>query len=78
MGFFNASTVSLPDGTYSFSYVANKSSNEQWFHISDGNIGYLLKTQPQYFALGIELDIKSNNYDTFFFRVYSNLIRVEV
>jgi hypothetical protein len=76
VGFFNASIVSLPDGNYSFPYVANKTSNVQWFHVGGSNIGYLLQTQGQYSALGIELGMKTNNYDTFGPFIYEKTARM--
>ena len=76
VGFFNGSIISLPDGTYSFPYVVNKTSNVQWFHIGQSNIGYLLETQGRYSTLGIELGVKTNNYDTFGPFIYEKTARM--
>jgi chondroitin AC lyase len=64
IGFFNSSIVTFSDGNYSFSYIQNKSSNVQWIHVGGTNIGYLLQMQGLYAELGINLGIKTGNYDT--------------
>jgi chondroitin AC lyase len=64
IGFFNSSVISVSDGNYSFSYNQSKMSNVQWIYIGETGIGYLLQIQKQYAILGIEIGIKTGNYDT--------------
>ncbi|CAF1070525.1 unnamed protein product [Didymodactylos carnosus] len=63
VGFFNTSIITLSDGNYSFPYSSDRASNVQWFHA--GGVGYVLQTQEQYFALGLEVGRKTGNYNTF-------------
>ena len=62
IGFFNSTTITLSDGHYSFPYVQGQTSNVQWIHVGQSNIGYLLQSQNQYASLGIELATKTANY----------------
>jgi chondroitin AC lyase len=64
IGFFNSTIITLTNGNYSFPYVRNGTSNVQWIHVGETDIGYLLQTQKQYSSLGIEIGIKTGNYDT--------------
>jgi hypothetical protein len=60
--FFNSTIITLSDGNYSFPYVQGKTSNVQWIHVGDSDIGYLLQSQQQYTSLGIDLGVKTANY----------------
>ena len=62
IGFFNSTVITFSDGNYSFPYIQGKTSNVQWIHIGESDIGYLLQSQQQYASLGIELGIKTGNY----------------
>jgi chondroitin AC lyase len=62
IGFFNSTVITLSDGNYSFPYVQSKTSNVQWIHVGESDIGYLLQAQQQYASLGIELGIKTGNF----------------
>jgi chondroitin AC lyase len=62
IGFFNSTVITLSDGNYSFPYVQGKTSNVQWIHVGESDIGYLLQGQQQYSSLGIELGVKTGNY----------------
>ncbi|CAF1466011.1 unnamed protein product [Adineta steineri] len=63
IGFFNSTVITLSDGNYSFSFNQEKtSSNVQWIHVGNSNIGYLLQSQQQYATLGFEFGIKTGNY----------------
>jgi chondroitin AC lyase len=64
VGFFNSTIVTLSDGNYSFSYAPNKTSNVQWIHISGTDFGYVLQGQGPYSALGIDVGVKTGNFDT--------------
>ena len=64
IGFFNSTIITRADGNYSFPYTQNNTSNIQWIHVGNTDIGYLLQTQKQYNSLGIELGTKTGNYDT--------------
>jgi chondroitin AC lyase len=64
IGFFNSTFVTLTDGNYSFSYIQNKTSNVQWIHIGESNIGYLLQLQQKYDSVGVQVGVRSGNYDT--------------
>ncbi|CAF1461432.1 unnamed protein product, partial [Didymodactylos carnosus] len=64
IGFFNSTVITLSDGIYSFRYIQNKTSNVQWIHVGGSDIGYLLQVQKQYDTLGIEIQNKTNNYNT--------------
>jgi chondroitin AC lyase len=63
IGFFNSTVITLNDGNYSFPYLQGKTSNVQWIHVGGSNIGYLLQLQQQYNSLGIEVAMKTGNYD---------------
>jgi hypothetical protein len=63
IGFFNSTVITLIDGNYSFPYVQNKTSNVQWIHVGGSDIGYLLQLQQQYTSIGIEVGVKTGNYD---------------
>ena len=77
IGFFNSTIITLTDGNYSFPYVQNKTSNVQWIHVGESDIGYLLQVQQQYDSLGIEVGIKTGNYDTIGpYQLYSNSTNV--
>ena len=63
IGFFNSTVITVSDGNYSFPYDGlNKTSNVQWLHVGGSDIGYLLQSQQQYSALGIDLRNKTANY----------------
>jgi chondroitin AC lyase len=62
IGFFNSTIVTLNDGNYSFPYVQGKTSNVQWIHLGESNIGYLLQLQQQYDSVGVQLGVKTGNY----------------
>jgi hypothetical protein len=62
VGFFNSTIVTLKDGSYSFPYVQGQTSNVQWLHIGESNIGYLLQLQQQYDSVGVEFGTKTGNY----------------
>jgi hypothetical protein len=62
IGFFNSTIVTLNDGTYSFPYVQDKTSNVQWIHIGESNIGYLLQLQQKYDSVGVDVGVKTGNY----------------
>ena len=64
IGFFNSSIVTLSDGNYSFSYSPNKTSNVQWIHVGDTDFGYFLQGQQLYSSIGIDVGIKTGNFDT--------------
>ena len=64
IGFFNGTVVTLPDGNNTFPYVQNSTSNVQWIHVGGTDIGYVLQTQTQYYALGVTVGTKTGNYDT--------------
>jgi chondroitin AC lyase len=63
IGFFNSTVITLNDGNYSFSYIQGKTSNVQWIHIGQSNIGYVLQLQQQYHSIGIQVGVKTGNYD---------------
>lgn len=63
VGFFNSTIITLNNGNYSFPYIQNKTSNVQWIHVGDSNIGYLLQLQQQYDSVGIQLGVKSGSYN---------------
>ena len=62
IGFFNGTIVSLKDGNYTFPYDENQTSNVQWAHISEQNIGYLLPLQQLYESFGVQVGNKTGNY----------------
>jgi chondroitin AC lyase len=62
VGFFNSTVITLSDGDYSFTYIQGETSNVQWIHLGNSDIGYLLQSQQQYASLGIQLGIKTGNY----------------
>jgi len=64
IGFFNSTIITFNDGTYSFPYDQGKSSNVQWIHVGESNIGYVLQLQQQYASVGVQLGVKTGNYDT--------------
>jgi chondroitin AC lyase len=63
IGFFNSTVITISDGNYLFPYAEGKTSNVQWIHIGESDIGYLLQSQQQYASIGIELGVKTGNYD---------------
>jgi chondroitin AC lyase len=63
IGFFNSTIITVNDGNYSFPYVQGKTTNVQWIHVGESNIGYVLQLQQQYDSLGIQVGVKSGNYD---------------
>jgi chondroitin AC lyase len=63
IGFFNSTIITLSDGYYSFPYVQGKTSNVQWIHVGESDIGYLLQSQQKYASLGIELRMKTGSYN---------------
>ena len=65
VGFFNSTIVTLPsDGVYSFSYKQNASTNIQWIHVGQTNMGFILQQQSSYASLGIDIQMKKGNYIT--------------
>ena len=64
VGFFNQTVITLADGSYSFPYVQNSTSNVQWIHAGGTDIGYLLQTQPEYNSVGITVGNKTGNYNS--------------
>jgi hypothetical protein len=66
IGFFNSTIVTLTDGNYIhfLTYIQNKTSNVQWIHIGESNIGYLLQLQQQYDSVSVQVGVRSGNYDT--------------
>ena len=64
VGFFNSTIVTLNDGNFSFPYIQNKTSNVQWIHIGESNIGYLLQLQQQYHSLGVQVGNRTGDYIT--------------
>ena len=62
IGFFNGTIVTLNDGNYTFSYEENKTSNVQWAHISEHNIGYVLPLEQLYVSFGAQVGNKTGNY----------------
>jgi chondroitin AC lyase len=64
VGFFNSTIVILSDGNYSFPYAVNKTSNIQWIHVGETDIGYVLQGQGLYSAIGINVGLKTGNFDT--------------
>jgi chondroitin AC lyase len=62
VGFFNSTNITVSDGTYSFPYVQGKTSNVQWIHVGESDIGYLLQSQQKYASLGIEFRMKTGSY----------------
>jgi chondroitin AC lyase len=63
IGFFNSTIITLDDGNYSFPYVQGKTSNVQWIHLGESNIGYVLPLQQQYDSVGVQVGVKTGNYD---------------
>lgn len=65
LGFFNSTIVTLPsDGIYSFPYIQNASTNVQWIHVGQTNMGFILQQQSSYASLGIDIRMKEGNYIT--------------
>ena len=64
IGFFNATIITLNDGNYTFPYSQGKTSNVQWIHLGDSNIGYILPLEQQYASVGVQVGVKTGNYDT--------------
>jgi chondroitin AC lyase len=64
VGFFNSTIITLNDGNYSFPYAQDRTSNVQWIHVGKSDIGYLLQNQQQYTSLGIDLGVKTGNYQS--------------
>ena len=62
IGFFNSTIITLNDGNYSFPYAKDQTSNVQWIHIGESNIGYLLQLQQKYDSVGVELGFRTGNY----------------
>ena len=62
VGFFNSTIVTLADGNYSFPYTQGETSNVQWIHVGDSNIGYILQLQQRYHLLGVEVGVKTGSY----------------
>jgi chondroitin AC lyase len=64
IGFFNSTIITLNDGNYSFPYVQDKTSNVQWIHLGESNIGYVLQLQQQYDSLGVQVGTVTGNYNS--------------
>lgn len=65
IGFFNSTIVTLQsDGVYSFPYTQNASTNVQWIHVGQTNMGFILQQQSSYASLGVDLQVKKGNYIT--------------
>ena len=62
VGFFNSTIVTLNDGNYSFPHVQGQTSNVQWLHIGESNIGYVLPLEQEYKSVGVEVGVKTGNY----------------
>jgi chondroitin AC lyase len=62
--FFNSTIVTLNDGNYSFPYASNKTTNVQWIHVGGTDFAYVLQGQGLYSALGIDVGVKTGNFDT--------------
>jgi hypothetical protein len=43
--------------------IQNKTSNVQLIHIGESNIGYVLQLQQQYDSVGVQVGVRSGNYD---------------
>ena len=63
IGFFNSTIITVNDGNYTFPYNHGQTSNVQWLHIGDSNIGYLLQLQQQYDEVGVQVGVKTGSYD---------------
>ena len=63
IGFFNSTIMSLKDGNYTFPYVQGKTSNVQWIHLTGSNIGYILPLSQQYASIGVQVGMKTGNYN---------------
>jgi hypothetical protein len=35
----------------------------QWIHLGESNIGYILQLQQQYHSIGVQVGVKTGNYD---------------
>ena len=64
VGFFNSTVITIGDGQYCFPYSPNRTSNVQWIHVGQTDFGYILQGQGQYAALGIDVGVKTGNFDT--------------
>jgi hypothetical protein len=62
IGFFNSTVVTLNDGNYSFPYAQGKTSNVQWIHLGESNIGYVLPLEQQYDSVGVQVGVRTGNY----------------
>jgi chondroitin AC lyase len=65
VGFFNSTIVTLNDGIYIFPYTQGQTSNVQWIHLGDSNIGYILSLEKRYAAIVVDVGVKTGNYDAF-------------
>ena len=63
IGFLNSTNITLTDGNYSFPNGQGKTSSVNWIHLGDSNIGYILPFKQPYVSLGVEVGMKSGNYD---------------
>jgi chondroitin AC lyase len=64
VAFFNSTIVTLNDGSYSFPYAPNKTTNVQWIHVGGTDFAYVLQGQGPYSALGIDVGAKTGDFDT--------------
>jgi hypothetical protein len=62
IGFFNSTIRTLSDGNYSFPYVQDQTSNVQWIHVGESDIGYLLQLQEKYASFVVQIGVKTRNY----------------
>ena len=65
IGFFNSTIVTLKDGNYTFPYTQGKTTNVQWIHLGQSNIAYVLPLAQSYASVGVQVGMKTGNYDTF-------------
>ncbi len=63
IGFSNSTMITLNDGSYSFPNGQGKVSTVQWIHLGESNISYILPLQQPYISIGIQVGMKSGNYD---------------
>ena len=65
IGFLNSTIVTLKDGNYTFPYAQGKTSNVQWIHLGESNVAYILPLAQRYAAIGVQVGMRTGNYNTF-------------
>ena len=65
ISFFNSTTITLKDGNYTFPYTQGKTSNVQWIHLGESNIAYILPLAQRYASVGVQVGMRTGNYNTF-------------